>query len=85
MTTVVPVMPYTRPRRKEGFFSTRDFVYDEYYGTGIIRPEFLLQPTEFVNEKSPFSGECLKKDFVYGLKRLSKIIFFAEWEFVCLC
>ena len=28
---VMPVMPYTRPRRKEGFFSTRDFVYDEYY------------------------------------------------------
>ena len=28
---VMPVMPYTRPRRKEGFFSTRDFAYDEYY------------------------------------------------------
>lgn len=28
---VVPVMPYTRPRRKEGFFNTKDFVYDEYY------------------------------------------------------
>ena len=28
---VMPVMPYTRPRRKESFFSTRDFVYDEFY------------------------------------------------------
>src|SRR5690606_37937090 len=26
-----PVMPYTRPYTKEGFFRKYDYVYDEYY------------------------------------------------------
>ena len=30
-----------------------------------------------MNEKSPPSGECLKKDFVYGLKRISSDIRFS--------
>ena len=28
---VVPVLPYTRPMSKEGFFYTHEYVYDEYY------------------------------------------------------
>ena len=28
---MTPVLPYTRPRTKEGFFRKNDYVYDEYY------------------------------------------------------
>jgi len=28
---MLPVLPYTRPKTKEGFFKKHDYVYDEYY------------------------------------------------------
>lgn len=28
---IVPVMPYTRPRTKDGYFRKHEYVYDEYY------------------------------------------------------
>ncbi|WP_059171254.1 IS1182 family transposase [Bacillus sp. FJAT-27445] len=28
---MLPVLPYTRPKTKEGFFRKHDYVYDEYY------------------------------------------------------
>ena len=34
---VRPVMPYTRPHTKKGFFRKHDYVYDEYYNC-YIRP-----------------------------------------------
>jgi hypothetical protein len=30
-----PVMPYTRPRTKDGYFKKHDYVYDEYYDVYI--------------------------------------------------
>ncbi|OFU84687.1 IS1182 family transposase, partial [Streptococcus sp. HMSC10E12] len=39
---MIPVMPYTRPKGKEGFFKIRDFIYDEYYDSYICpNDEFL--------------------------------------------
>lgn len=32
---VRPVMPYTRPQTKKGFFRKYDYVYDEYYNCYI--------------------------------------------------
>lgn len=28
---IVPLLPYTAPKGKKGFFRTKDFIYDEYY------------------------------------------------------
>jgi transposase len=28
---ILPVLPYTRPKKKDGFFKKHDYVYDEYY------------------------------------------------------
>lgn len=28
---MLPVLPYTRPKTKDGFFRKHDYVYDEYY------------------------------------------------------
>lgn len=37
-----PVMPYTRPRTKEGFFKKYEYVYDEYYDCYICPNEQIL-------------------------------------------
>lgn len=37
-----PVMPYTRPRGKEGFFRKNDFSYDEYYDCYICPNDEVL-------------------------------------------
>ncbi|PAW27750.1 IS5/IS1182 family transposase, partial [Peribacillus simplex] len=28
---IIPALPYTRPRTKEGFFRKQDYVYDEHF------------------------------------------------------
>ena len=28
---ITPILPYTRPRSKKGFFSSKEYIYDEYY------------------------------------------------------
>ncbi|MDN6850557.1 MAG: IS1182 family transposase, partial [Staphylococcus equorum] len=33
--TIIPAMPYTRPKGKPGYFRTKDFIYDEYYDNYI--------------------------------------------------
>ncbi|MHD0398741.1 transposase [Staphylococcus simulans] len=39
---MIPVMPYTRPKGKKGFFKSRDFIYNEYYDSYICpNDEFL--------------------------------------------
>ena len=40
---VVPVMPYTRKRKKEGFFSPKEFIYDENYDCYICPNEQVLK------------------------------------------
>ncbi|MCM3625734.1 IS5/IS1182 family transposase, partial [Brevibacillus borstelensis] len=37
-----PVMPYTRPRTKEGFFKKHEYVYDEYFDCYICPNEQIL-------------------------------------------
>ena len=37
-----PVMPYTRPRTKDGFFKKYDYVFDEYYDCYICPNEQIL-------------------------------------------
>ena len=39
---IQPVMPYTRPRTKEGFFRKHQYVYDEYYDCYICPNNELL-------------------------------------------
>lgn len=38
-----PVMPYTRPRTKEGFFRKYEYVYDEYYDCYICPNNQILE------------------------------------------
>lgn len=38
----IPVLPYTRPKGQEGFFSRKEFVYDEYYDCIICPADQVL-------------------------------------------
>ncbi|USB35141.1 IS1182 family transposase [Paenibacillus sp. YPG26] len=80
-----PVMPYTRPRTKDGFFKKYDYVYDEHYDAYICpNHEFLTY--ELTNREGykmyrsdptickdcPFLSQCTEsKDFT---KRISRHI-----------
>ena len=40
---ITPVMPYTKSRKREGFFRANDFVYDEYYDCYICPNDHVLK------------------------------------------
>ena len=40
---VVPVLPYTRPMSKDGFFFSADYVYDEYYDCYLCPEDQILR------------------------------------------
>lgn len=39
----IPVIPYTRPKTKEGFFKKQDYVYDEYYDCYLCPENHILK------------------------------------------
>lgn len=39
---IAPVLPYTRPRTKKGFFKRNEFVYDEFYDSYICPANHIL-------------------------------------------
>lgn len=82
-----PVMPYTRPRSKEGFFRKNEFFYDEYYNCYICPNDEVLsceittkegyrmyRSNPSICRNCPFLEQCTEnKD---GIKRISRHI----WE-----
>ncbi|BDH62954.1 transposase [Lysinibacillus sp. PLM2] len=47
---MLPVLPYTRPKTKEGFFRKHEFVYDEYLNAYICPNNQLLKYTTTTKE-----------------------------------
>lgn len=47
---MLPVLPYTRPKTKEGFFRKHEYVYDEYLNTYICPNNQLLTYTTTTKE-----------------------------------
>lgn len=41
---MLPVLPYTRPKTKDGFFRKHEYVYDEYYNCYLCPQGQVLQP-----------------------------------------
>ena len=39
---ILPALPYTRPKTKEGFFRKHEYVYDEYYDCYICPKDQIL-------------------------------------------
>ncbi len=80
-----PVMPYTRPRTKEGFFKKHEYVYDEYFDCYICPNEQILtyettnkdgyriyRSNSQVCRSCPFLKQCTEsKDYT---KRVSRHI-----------
>lgn len=47
---IIPALPYTRPKTKEGFFRKHDYVYDEYYDCYICPQGEILNYTTTTKE-----------------------------------
>lgn len=48
---MLPVLPYTRPKTKDGFFRKNDYVYDEYYNCYLCPQGQVLKYTTTTKER----------------------------------
>lgn len=68
---VTPLMPYTRPQTKKGYFRKDEFVYDEYYDCYICPNDKILEYTTtnrdgyreykskgYICESCPYLSQC---------------------------
>ena len=51
---MLPVLPYTRPKTKDGFFRKRDYIYDEHYDCYICPNNQTLPYVTTTKERSSF-------------------------------
>ncbi|MFI3547369.1 hypothetical protein V5G65_15140 [Mammaliicoccus sciuri] len=69
--SIVPEMPYTRPKGKPGIFKSKDFIYDKYYDSYIYPNDELLtfkrtipighrlyKPNFIICKSCPLLNEC---------------------------
>lgn len=84
---MLPVLPYTRPKTKDGFFRKHDYVYDEYYDCYLCPQGEVLKYTTTTKEgyrqyksnsevcaKCPFLSQCTES------KNHQKLIQRHIWE-----
>ena len=84
---MLPVLPYTRPKTKEGFFRKHEYVYDEYLNAYICPNNQLLEYTTTTKEgyrqykskpvvcaNCPFLSQCTES------KNCTKLIQRHIWE-----
>ena len=84
---MLPVLPYTRPKTKEGFFRKHEYIYDEYLNAYICPNNQLLEYTTTTKEgyrqykskpvvcaNCPFLSQCTES------KNCTKLIQRHIWE-----
>ena len=83
----VPVMPYTRPMTKEGFFKKYEYVYDEYYDCYICPENQILRYSTTNREgyreyksNAMICESCARRDRCTESQNHTKLITRHVWE-----
>jgi transposase len=84
---VLPVLPYTRPKTKDGFFRKHDYVYDEYYDCYLCPQGQVLEYTTTTKEgyrqyksNPALCSECPLLSYCTESKNHQKLIQRHIWE-----
>ena len=84
---ITPILPYTRPRSKKGFFSSREYIYDEYYDCYICPNNHVLKYSttnrygyrEYKSDRT-ICGSCPHRSQCTASKNCQKVITRHIWQ-----
>lgn len=83
----VPVIPYTRPHSKKGYFRSKDYVYDQYHDSILCPADQALEYSttnrdgkrEYKSDKN-ICQHCLQKEQCTNSKNHQKIVARHLWQ-----
>ena len=88
----VPVMPYTRPMTKEGFFKKGEYVYDEYYDCYICPENQILNYSTTNREgyreyksNAEICERCASRHLCTESKNYTKVRFLCKISTIIYC